>query len=195
MSDTPNPTPIGDQPEEAANVQAFAPPTEAQPEADDVTSDEVQAEAAVGTEPDPQRPPTLEERLGALGPAGAILLDTFQGLVGGLEQVGAPALVAGVFGVLFDANKEPGRVEFGCLASHFGNDLLLKGMMGTIAEQQSARNQEDLRRRRQSAGGPSLQAILAALQQPPAQPEGGVSSAPEATGPVAAPEAEPPAEN
>lgn len=171
MSDTPIPTNPGEQPEEASNVQAFAPPTPAS-ETDRIQATmeapftEEQAEPQGAPETEQPKPRSLEQRLLDLGPAGGVLLEILTTVADTLESAGKPQLVAGTFGFLMDSSNDPTRNEYGCLATQFGNDLLLKGLMATIAEQQAAKNQENMRRAMQRPqGNPMLESLLAALKK------------------------------
>lgn len=186
MSDTPIPTNPGEQPEEASNVQAFRPPVETaegivlpgdeptpipvdvtkeRPTLDEPEGEDIREEA-VAPETEAAQPRSIEARLLDLGPAGGVLLEILSTVADTLESAGKPQLVAGTFGFLMDVSKDPTRVEYGCLATQFGNDLLLKGLAATIAEQQAAKNVENQRRAMQRPqGNPMLESLLAALKK------------------------------
>lgn len=161
MSDTHIPANPNDQPQEAQNVQEFAPPTpKVQGETDEQpdTQGEPQAEQP--------KPRSLEERLLGLGQAGRILLDILGTIVDTIESNGKPQLAAGSIGFLLDVSKEPTQVEYACLATQFGNDLLLKGLTATITEQMTAKNVEAQRRaQRAQQTSPMLESLLAALKK------------------------------
>lgn len=110
--------------------------------------------------------PTIEDRLKAIGEGGEALLAILDRLLETIEQIDKPELLAGSIGFIFQGKSIGLKSEFGCIASEFGNDLILKGLSATMAENRS----EQKKTRMRQNPGLDLTALLNALKNPTASP-------------------------
>jgi hypothetical protein len=147
MSDTPIPPVPDSQGEEPQNITPFPAAADLGPEHDAPPTQEVKPTETV----------TLDDRILRLGDSGRALYDLIDGVLQSLESIPAPApVLAASFGAVFQA--EGG--SFGCVASEFGNDIILKGLSGTMTEQRALSNQ----RRDRARSMPNLAEMLGALR-------------------------------